>query len=281
MLFLNQHLTQSHRLCHPCVWVSLVFGEQDDDMMEAAKTLMLLYLYQRRVNAASAWDPCGTGCNPHCHFIFLLQSVVFDHSVLLDFLISSETCFLEYFVGYLKLLRENWEDFCRVCQYVQGFDSGEPIKGSSVFEHPSTMIPKAGSEPPANQTGPRCRQSPDSGIAQSSVPRLVDYGSSDDSESEEQSASECPLSRARNERQGFDRAGGRSLSRADHAVKPAKDHQPTPPDVCARTVMCLTELRKVVARLQQRNLFPYRPASLLKLLMQIEAKSRPGCGSQC
>ncbi|KAG7468135.1 hypothetical protein MATL_G00139430 [Megalops atlanticus] len=75
MLFLNQHLTRSHQLCHPCVWVSLVFGEQDDDMMEAAKTLMVLYLYQRRVNAASAQDPCGTGCNPHCHFIFLLQSV--------------------------------------------------------------------------------------------------------------------------------------------------------------------------------------------------------------
>ena len=33
-----------------------------------------------------------------------LQAVSFDHSVLLDFLVSNETCFLLYFLRFLKFL---------------------------------------------------------------------------------------------------------------------------------------------------------------------------------
>lgn len=64
-------------------------------------------------------EACTLGCNPHCHFILLLQSLSFDHSVLLDFLISSETCFLEYLVLYLRLLRDCWQDFCSACTRMQ------------------------------------------------------------------------------------------------------------------------------------------------------------------
>lgn len=35
---------QSHPVVHPCEWLSLVFMEQDDDMWEAAKALLLIYL---------------------------------------------------------------------------------------------------------------------------------------------------------------------------------------------------------------------------------------------
>ena len=35
-----------------------------------------------------------------------LQAVSFDHSVLLDFLVSNETCFLLYFLRFLKFLNK-------------------------------------------------------------------------------------------------------------------------------------------------------------------------------
>lgn len=47
MLFVNQHLSGAWLLGHPCAWVSMVFGEQDDDMFEAARIVLSLYLHQR------------------------------------------------------------------------------------------------------------------------------------------------------------------------------------------------------------------------------------------
>lgn len=35
---------QSRPVVHHCEWLSLVFIEQDDDMWEAAKALLLIYL---------------------------------------------------------------------------------------------------------------------------------------------------------------------------------------------------------------------------------------------
>ncbi|XP_035273713.1 protein Lines homolog 1 isoform X3 [Anguilla anguilla] len=277
MVFLSQHLPQSRQLCHSCAWVSLVFGDQDDDMIEAAMTLMLLYLYQKRVNATSDEDACSTGYNPHCLFIYLLKSVAFDHSVLLDFLISTETCFLEYFVKYLKFLRENWEGFRRSCLYTQGSDTLEQKSGSSGQE--STM----GSKLPANHANPQFNRSPASGATKSMFCPLVDYGSSDESEAEEPSVSDGPLGRPQDEGPELNcaAAGGRSLCLPERAAEKAGDDHLTPDSMCEKTVMCLQELRKVVVRLQKRNLFPYKPTSLLRLLMQIETKSGFGDGSQC
>uniref|UniRef100_A0A8C1TEH6 Lines homolog 1 n=1 Tax=Cyprinus carpio TaxID=7962 RepID=A0A8C1TEH6_CYPCA len=48
MSFLQRHGTLVSPDAHSCSWVSVVFAEQDDDMMESAKTLIGLYLYQKR-----------------------------------------------------------------------------------------------------------------------------------------------------------------------------------------------------------------------------------------
>lgn len=60
---------------------------------------------------------CGPGIeaalSPHALFGALLRSFGYDHSVLLDFLIGDETCFLEYLLLYLKLLRR---DFAQLTQ---------------------------------------------------------------------------------------------------------------------------------------------------------------------
>lgn len=67
------------------------------------------------------------GYNPHCIFLFLLKNIGFDSTVLLDFLISSETCFLEYFVRYLKLLQKDWDNFFTICKYFDVTESKDNI----------------------------------------------------------------------------------------------------------------------------------------------------------
>jgi len=51
---------------------------------------------------------------------------------------------------------------------------------------------------------------------------------------------------------------------------PTEDKNVSPPqDLANHTVTCLSELRALLARLHRRNLFPYNPTSLLKLLTSI------------
>ncbi|NWI47566.1 LINES protein, partial [Picathartes gymnocephalus] len=120
---------QSQPVVHHCEWLSLVFMEQDDDMWEAAKALLLIYLKIDRLRCDAADNLSQTeeeswkflvhagGYNPHCIFLFFLEKIAFDSTVLLDFLISSETCFLEYLVRYLKLLGKEWPQFVDVCNH--------------------------------------------------------------------------------------------------------------------------------------------------------------------
>nr|XP_057944668.1 protein Lines homolog 1 isoform X1 [Doryrhamphus excisus] len=133
---------------HTCHLLTLLFSEQDDDMMEAAKALLAIFLHIRENSPSDGSDPgeaaCASGCNPHCHFLFVLQSVAFDHRVLLDFLISMETCFLEYLVRYLKYLSTDWQGFtaacCRVGETTTELDSGQvgTRSGRSLVDYDSS-----------------------------------------------------------------------------------------------------------------------------------------------
>ena len=49
--------------------------------------------------------------DPHQLFISMLYCVSHDHTVLLDFLTSPETCFLIYFLKYIKLVQSEWQRF--------------------------------------------------------------------------------------------------------------------------------------------------------------------------
>lgn len=77
------------------------------------------------------------GYNPHCIFLFLLKNIGFDSTVLLDFLISSETCFLEYFVRYLKLLQKDWDNFFTICKY---FDVAESKDNINICYHTFSLV---------------------------------------------------------------------------------------------------------------------------------------------
>ncbi|KAK1798551.1 hypothetical protein P4O66_006844 [Electrophorus voltai] len=278
LVFLQPQVFQCQKDTHNCSWISLVFHEQDDDMMESAKALTALYLYQKRLDSSDP-EACNWGCNPHCHFILLLQSLFFDHTVLLDFLISSETCFLEYCVLYLKHLPENWQEFCNACSRIEyaerRFGSCEvvmealplpAVSGASSIPQGTTVTPRLKIDPQFTTS-----QQPGKEPVFSSFPRLVDYESSEESEEEEQNVLN-PQTKSNPEKPVVNRSMrqvkslSRSVARADKARTDSTD------SLLRKVVLCLTELRRVISRLHTRGLFPYNPSSLLRLLMAVEAK---------
>lgn len=236
---------------------------------------------------------CGPGCNPHCHFLILLQSISFDHSILLDFLISTETCFLEYFVRYLKYLRSDWQNFSAACRRR---DASGGCLSSTRCELQRVECAEA--------TGVETKHAV-AGL------RLVEYASSDESDSESMDYQEqqemlfCtkskfstlgvkqevlvpPLSIRLPHLEASHHAGRQSQPGAALEKRPEgslplalQSEQTSCPHITAlskhltcdastRAAECLSELRKVVMRLHAKELFPYNPSSLLKLLAQVE-----------
>lgn len=231
---------------------------------------------------------CASGSNPHCHFLLLLQSISFDHSILLDFLISTETCFLEYFVRYLKYLRADWQGFTAACRQVSVSDCPPSL-------HKSLSASCAGGD---GKFAPTCKGESDGAEFSPSVQptgavsplemtslggglRLVEYASSDESDPDNMDSQDEPGM------SGLEKRGFRSLDVKKENRGPPEEDQPVSQsgqtsclnmepllgqvtcETSARAVHCLSELRELVMRLQTKKLFPYNPSSLLKLLAQV------------
>ncbi|XP_077935087.1 protein Lines homolog 1 isoform X2 [Halichoerus grypus] len=223
LTFLKPHLQSSLQSHNPCEWISKVFIEQDDDMLEAAKASLGIYLKLTRQCKATEsstqekemWNhhTHEYGYNPHCIFLFLLKNIGFDSSVLLDFLISSETCFLEYFVRYLKLLQKDWAHFFTICKYFDVTESKDSINicgcsSSLVQDGSSNQTELSPSAAPGSPRSAHASISWASNVSSGSLSHLViskethatlqadslpalqasqslvDYDSSDDSEAE-------------------------------------------------------------------------------------------------
>ncbi|XP_075414026.1 protein Lines homolog 1 [Tenrec ecaudatus] len=333
LTFLTRHLQPSLRLHSPCEWLSRVFIEQDDDMLEAAKGTLGLYLKLTR-------DYCETfGCtaqekemwnrhtheygyNPHCIFLFFLKNVGFDSTFLLDFLISSETCFLEYFVQYLKLLQRDWHTFFTICKC---FDESKNEVSSGCIPSPlqetSTNPTKshywntlksqidaqawlysasdASSEPSKRQCDDRAMMSQDTHsrlctarLSSCASQSLVDYDSSDDSEVESTDRSLANSKQMSLHKEAMEIQGttGTNSSNKELTLEPWSRSLVAKESNCSfsvdcevslnsvvseagifyRTVKCFEELHGGIYRLQKKNLFPYNPTALLKLLKHIE-----------
>ncbi|XP_058257266.1 protein Lines homolog 1 [Hemibagrus wyckioides] len=255
LVFLQQQVLQVKAVTHPCSWILVVFADQDDDLIESAKVLITLYLHQKSLSSS---DPaaCEWGCNPHCHFTLLLRSLSFDHTVLLDFLISNETCFLEYCVLYLKNLRDHWQDFCNACCHIENSESETHTLSLPHFSEASVT------------------SQPQSKIA-AFRPSLVNYESSEDSEDEDRSMSNLQMMRNAEEPVAeidMRKAGERSVSGSADTVE--KISNTSSEGLMLKVILCLSELRTVISRLHSKGLFPYNPSSLLKLLLAIETKGQ-------
>lgn len=201
-------------------------------------------------------EACACGSNPHCHFIFLLESISFDHSFLLDLLISVETCFLQYLVQYLKCLIADWQSFRLACGRTSTASDSKTLPA-----HNPSLTCKGAIQP--------CEISTCVGL------HLVDYSSSDDSDhdnvniTEDNPGLKVPVTQTQIK---TSHSAGFLKQLADMKVGPDKTSD-GPCEISARVLGCLSELRDVVMRLHTKKLFPYNPAPLLKLLGQVEERS--------
>ncbi|XP_061250214.1 protein Lines homolog 1 isoform X2 [Bos javanicus] len=230
LTFLKPHLQpslQSHNLCE---WLSRVFIEQDDDMLEAAKALLGIYLkLTRNSNSAEASPLALVGSHTDAH---------------------------------------SWVSWASAA-------SSEPLNHGVTLEKAHTKLQ-------AN-----CLSTP--GASQS----LVDYDSSDDSE--EGSTSLCLVnSRLTSSHQEamkktqdtFGASGDKKELSSESQSRPlvteesntlfsvycdiAPNNTASEVGISYRTVKCFEELQGAIYRLQKKNLFPYNPTALLKLLKHIE-----------
>ncbi|NWT00090.1 LINES protein, partial [Mionectes macconnelli] len=339
LVFWRSHLKpspQSHPIVHHCEWLSLIFIEQDDDMWEAAKSLLLIYLKLDRLQHDAAdnlspkeedsWSSLthAGGYNPHCIFLFFLEKIAFDASVLLDFLISSETCFLEYLVRYLKLLGREWQRFVAVCNHFDtehgAFQSpAEPprqaeqscvtahgLQGTTWEPAPQTPVSLASSadcrvftaEPGENKGEPDSLISADSAALPGSLQSLLNYDSSEEL-GLESDGEECLVNTkqvpSNNEGERRRRGTGCSYAADNWKLCPSEvlplKQEGSHPSSCwtrvtswdnivplrimlCKSTKCLEELQQAISRLQRRNLFPYNPTALLKLLSHVEKMSK-------
>ncbi|XP_067999418.1 protein Lines homolog 1 [Melanerpes formicivorus] len=343
LVFWRSHLKsspQSHPVVHQCEWLSLIFLEQDDDMWEAAKALLLIYLkFDRLLRDAAeslsqkeegTWNflTHASGFNPHCIFLFVLEKIAFDSTVLLDFLISSETCFLEYLVRYLKLLKEDWHQFVEACSHFDikhhtfqsvssSVETPRGEKQSCVNDEslqnacelrPQTLRSLAAShsglvfttEQGDNEVAESNQSNSliysDSTSLLGSLQSLVNYDSSEDSELESD-GKECLVNTKQVPSNNKDKIGETGCNYTDDKqntlgsevlpLKPKESNTSScwtcmvsSDNIISLRVMlyqstkCLEELQKAISRLQRRNLFPYNPSALLKLLSHVEKLSK-------
>ncbi|XP_029688135.1 protein Lines homolog 1 isoform X2 [Takifugu rubripes] len=272
--FLKRHSEELREEPHLCCWVGRLFGEQDDDMMEAAKALLSIFLHYRQHSGVDGLalleEACASGYNPHCHFILLLESISFDHSFLLDLLISTETCFLEYFVQYLKCLLADWQGFAVTCGHVKN-----PPASSRARQMPRAC---GGQNQPCEVTArvpahPPGLSSPLEPTSSAPGLPLVDYSSSDESDHENGG----PRGATWTNRMSAPDVEQAPV-RQPHFKAPRSGSEKTSDvscEVAARVLGCVSELKEVVVRLHMKKLFPYNPAPLLKLLGQVQACCPP------
>ncbi|XP_011553724.3 protein lines [Plutella xylostella] len=96
-----------------------LFSEQDDYLIESM--VCTLDITVGIVYRNSVYPDLIPMLNPIASFIEFLKIVSHDSDVLLDYLVSNETCFLLYLLRFLKYVRRNWPKFIETCQ---SFESG-------------------------------------------------------------------------------------------------------------------------------------------------------------
>ncbi|KAI5638245.1 hypothetical protein NE865_09060 [Phthorimaea operculella] len=91
-----------------------LFSEQDDYLIESM--VCTLDITVGIVYRNSMYPDLMPMLNPISSFIEFLKVVSYDSDVLLDYLVSNETCFLLYLLRFLKYCRRNWPKFIETCQ---------------------------------------------------------------------------------------------------------------------------------------------------------------------
>lgn len=97
-------------------WVVQLFSDQDDALVEG---MVCCLDVEVGLSVAPATSVASTTLrailSPTQTFAQFLHTVSHDHEVLLDLLVSNETCFLLYLLRFLKYARRQWGEFVAGC----------------------------------------------------------------------------------------------------------------------------------------------------------------------
>ncbi|XP_077976019.1 uncharacterized protein LOC120341018 isoform X1 [Styela clava] len=94
--------------------IIVCFMEDDEGLVDFLLLQLELYcICQQRI--ASSIMKESFIFNPFELFLEVMDALSYDSSILLDWLLSNETKFLQYFIRYLRILESSWKDFIKAC----------------------------------------------------------------------------------------------------------------------------------------------------------------------
>lgn len=230
LTFLKPHLQpslQSHNLCE---WLSRVFIEQDDDMLEAAKALLGIYLkLTRNSNSTEASPLAVLGSHTNAHswvsWTSAAASEPLNHGVTLE-------------KAHTKL-QANCLSTPGASQSLVDYDSSDDS------EEGSTSLYLVNSRLTSSH--------------QEATKKTQDtFGVSGDKKELSPESQSRPL------------VTEESNTRFSVYCDGAPNNTASEVGISYRTVKCFEELQGAIYRLQKKSLFPYNPTALLKLLKHIE-----------
>lgn len=97
-------------------WVVQLFSDQDDALVEGMVCCLDVEVGLNLSGTSSlVANTLRAALSPTQTFAQFLRTVSHDHEVLLDLLVSNETCFLLYLLRFLKYARRQWADFVSGC----------------------------------------------------------------------------------------------------------------------------------------------------------------------
>ncbi|XP_068954566.1 protein Lines homolog 1 isoform X2 [Petaurus breviceps papuanus] len=242
LTFLKQHLQPSLKLHHHCEWISKIFIEQDDDMLEATKASLSIYLKFTSIVTSRVEERSNNQATHHPLFCGT------NHYALLP-LASDPTAFGTNTEQKDKQIVKSKQSNLRIdntsspgtSQSLVDYDSSEDSEEESVEEKCLSNI-KQTSLNLQDITEIRETISVTGEKNQSyleSTAKLLDP-----KESSNRSSFGCQAA---------------TKSTAYQTV------------ISCKTLKCLKELERAISRLHRRHLFPYNPSALLKLLKHIDA----------
>eukprot|EP01124_Arcella_intermedia_P013192 TRINITY_DN1960_c0_g1_i1.p1 TRINITY_DN1960_c0_g1~~TRINITY_DN1960_c0_g1_i1.p1 ORF type:complete len:556 (+),score=151.48 TRINITY_DN1960_c0_g1_i1:47-1669(+) len=102
-----------------------IYQEQDDLLISMMQKLLNIFKFLHKDTIRWKIDTSfhsffESTFSPHIIFDEFLSVVSYDHMVLLDFLISTETSFLEYFLNYLTFLKSDYTQFVKTLEHQDG-----------------------------------------------------------------------------------------------------------------------------------------------------------------
>ncbi|PIK46372.1 hypothetical protein BSL78_16767 [Apostichopus japonicus] len=240
-------------------WIIQLFADEDEMMVSVL--FIALKTYNQIIKTFSfpdiatvpAWCELKHLLCPHLLFWNYLKLLDFDHSVLLDFLISSETNFLQYLTAYLHLMKCEWDKCCdvfmissnsmhEITEHVSEVDYEEP-------EVPPKRIKKI-ANPPSNSDVTSCNYSEGDVTLNPAVNEPADSINSFGCHKEPNSRKDIET-----------RNDGIKTDCEKVEINSGLD----------QVLSVLIRLRMSLERLQKRNMFPYSISPLIRSLLELEA----------